>query len=99
MAMREHPCEEHQSDLPDAPCRRLPLKAALYARVELVTDITNGFRDEVVPQGTQGTIVHRFDCPEGYAVDITLPDPTAPNEVVYDNIIVTPDQFIVLDNI
>jgi hypothetical protein len=48
-----------------------------------------------IPAGTYGVIVEVYEVPvEGYAVDVAIREPNG--EYLYDNVILHPDQFMVL---
>jgi len=52
----------------------------------------------VLPLGTKGTIIERYDHPEeGYAVDVALPNDTQPSGYFYDNVVLKRDQFRVVN--
>lgn len=77
------------------------MKAKVYSRVVLTEDVWSGWsspQDRLVPRGTRGTVVECYEKPcEGYAVDVEFPDETLPSGYDFDNIILRPEQFDVLD--
>ena len=54
-------------------------------------------RHPIIPAGTSGTIVESYEQPEEYAVDVALLDDAFVGGYAYDNITLSPEQFIVLD--
>ena len=54
------------------------------------------FRDRIIPAGTEGTVVECYDNPEGYAVDLAIPDSRQVGGFMYENVILTPEQFDVI---
>ncbi|MBW4699070.1 MAG: DUF4926 domain-containing protein [Aphanocapsa lilacina HA4352-LM1] len=51
------------------------MKASVNDRVEILENLNADFSDKSFVQGTCGTIVEVYDNPEGYAVDLAIPDP------------------------
>ena len=47
------------------------MKAKLY---DTLIDVPADFDDAVIPKATQGTIVECYQNPEGYAIDLAIPD-------------------------
>lgn len=74
------------------------MKPALYSRIQTTVDVKSGFTNEIIPKGTLGRIVEIYDYPEGYAVDVEIPDTTLVGDVRFDNIVLTREQFIVLES-
>jgi hypothetical protein len=60
-------------------------------------DVSSEVRDRVIPRGTEGAIVESYDQPEEYAVDFPVYDPNVVGERTWENVIVYPDQFEVVD--
>jgi hypothetical protein len=58
--------------------------------------VTSDFSDRNIPKETIGTVVECYDNPEGYAVDLAIPDDTNIGEFAYENVILTPVQFRVV---
>ncbi len=71
------------------------MKAKVYDWIKTLEDVP-GFVKKVIPKGTEGTIVEAYDNPEEYAVDVNIPDENAHNGYEYDNVVLLPDQFVVL---
>lgn len=65
--------------------------------IKTVVDIQSDFSNRIVPLGTIGTVIERFDNPEGYAVDLAIPDESLVGGFSYENVILFPYQFIVID--
>ncbi|MGB3533764.1 MAG: DUF4926 domain-containing protein [Microcoleaceae cyanobacterium] len=75
------------------------MKAQIYDRIEIITDIKIKFSQRSIPQGTIGTIIECYKYPkESYSVDLTIPDSTVSGGFDYENLILSPEQFIVANN-
>ncbi len=66
--------------------------------VQTLTDIEGDFSDKVVPSGSLGTVVECYENPEGYAVDMAMPDGSLAGCLAYENVILKPDQFVVVND-
>jgi hypothetical protein len=74
------------------------MKADLDDRVQLVVDVPSEWADVVIPAGTQGHVVYVYETPrEGYAVDVAIPDKSSTTGFKYDNVVVEPEQFRVVE--
>jgi hypothetical protein len=52
----------------------------------------------MILKGTEGVVIECYDVPEeGYAVDINIPNSNAVGGYLYDNIVLTPEQFDVME--
>lgn len=72
-------------------------KASVEDRVELLVEISSDFRNEVIPRGTRGTVVERYEHPkEGYSIDLAIPDDSLVGGFRYENVVLIPDQFAVI---
>ncbi len=71
------------------------MKAKVYDWIKTLEDVP-GFVKKVFSQGIEGTIVFSILYPEEYAVDVNIPDENAHNGYEYDNVVLLPDQFVVL---
>lgn len=72
------------------------MKASVADRVETLVNLTSDFSDRIVPAGTQGGVVEVYEEPEGYAVDLAIAAPELAGGNDYENIILKPDQFVVI---
>jgi len=73
------------------------VKATVYDSIKTLADIQSEFFDWIIPCGTIGTVVECYQQPkEGYAVDVAIPDESRDGELVYDNVILFPDEFEVV---
>lgn len=73
------------------------MKASVNDNVELLVDVPGETQPWQIPKGTRGVVVEAFEHPEeGYAVDVSLPDASSSTEFRYDNVMLEPDQFIVV---
>jgi hypothetical protein len=74
------------------------MKASPNDRIRTVVDVTADFSDRVIPAGTEGVIVEAYDTPrEGYAVDLGIEDDTLVGGYDFENAVLGPEQFVVLD--
>ncbi len=73
------------------------MKAKLYDRIKTLVEIQTDFGNRVIPEGTLGTVVECYENPEGYAVDLAIPNQKLVGGCEYENTILSPDQFIVID--
>jgi hypothetical protein len=55
--------------------------------------------NSVIPKGTVGTVVECYENPEGYAVDIAIPDERLVGGFFYTNVILNSDQFEVMSTV
>ncbi len=69
------------------------MKANLYDAIITLFDVSTDFGKRVIPKGTQGTIVECYENPEGYAVDLAIPDDKLVGGFDYENVILTSEQF------
>lgn len=73
------------------------MKAKLYDQIKTLVEIQTDFGNRVIPEGTLGTVVECYENPEGYAVDLAIPNQKLVGGCEYENTILSPDQFIVID--
>ena len=74
------------------------MKASSNDRIRTVVDVTADFSDRVIPAGTEGVIVEAYETPrEGYAVDLGIEDDTLVGGYDFENVVLGPEQFVVLD--
>lgn len=77
------------------------MKAKIYAQIKTSVEVqadlcdceTSGKENRVILKGTLGTIVECYENPEGYAVDIAIPNERLVGGFFYENVILSPDQF------
>ncbi|MGK7930282.1 MAG: hypothetical protein AB4041_02455 [Microcystaceae cyanobacterium] len=69
------------------------MKAKLYDEIITLVDIKANFDKLLIPKGTRGSIVECYENPEGYAVDLAIPDETLITGYNYENVILYPEQF------
>jgi hypothetical protein len=73
-------------------------KARENSKVRLKVDFQSEFRPITIPKGTEGVVVECYSTPkEGYAVDLAIPDERLVGGYQYENVILEPDQFEVID--
>lgn len=66
------------------------MKAKLYDRIQTLIEIKAHFGRQIIPKGTVGTVVECYQHPqESYSVDLTI-------DMDYENLILKPEQFIVM---
>lgn len=70
--------------------------AKLYDRIQTLIDVPADFDDMVIPKDTQGTIIECYQNPEGYAIDLAIPHSHLVGGFAYENVVLTPEQFIVV---
>lgn len=69
-------------------------KIVINTAVRTLADIESDFSDRVVPSESPGTVVECYKNPEGYAVDLAVPDRNLAGGFAYENVILRPDQFV-----
>ncbi|SKB15467.1 conserved hypothetical protein [Planktothrix sp. PCC 11201] len=75
------------------------MKAQAYDRIKTLVDIPADFGKSLIPKGTIGTIIECYERPkEGYAVDLTILSETGESGFEYENVILYPDQFSVVND-
>ncbi len=80
------------------------MKVSVYDQIETLVDVQADFStyetsdndNRVIPKGTLGTVVECYENPEGYAVDIAIPDERLVGGFFYTNVILSPDKFEVV---
>ncbi len=80
------------------------MKVSLYDQIKTLMDVQADFSTQemsdkdnsVIPKGAVGTVVECYENPEGYAVDIAIPDERLVGGFFYTNVILSPDQFEVV---
>ncbi len=80
------------------------MKVSLYDQIKTLVDVQADFSTHetfdkdscVIPKGALGTVVECYENPEGYAVDIAIPDEGLVGGFFYTNVILSPDQFKVI---
>ena len=73
------------------------MKAKLYAQIRTLVEVQADFSNRVIPKGILGTVVECYENPEGYAVDLAIPNQKLMGGYEYENTILSPDKFIVID--
>lgn len=74
----------------------MSLKASFNDNVELLVDIPSDFCNGIIPRGTRGTVVERYEHPqEGYSIDLAIPDDSLVGGFRYENVVLMPEQFAV----
>ncbi len=75
------------------------MKAKLYNGIVTLVDIQTHSARNIIPKGTQGSIVECYTNSEGYAVDIGIRDDSSITGYDYENVILYPEQFKVINPI
>jgi AbrB-like transcriptional regulator len=75
---------------------RIKVKPQIYDEVRTLVGIQADFSERDIPKGTVGTIVECYEDPEGYAVDLAIPDNKFVGGFAYENVILEPNQFEVI---
>lgn len=74
------------------------MKAKVDDQIRTLVDVPTGFSHRIIPAGTEGYIIESYEQPlEGYAVDFAIPDKTQFTGYSYDNVILYPNQFVVVN--
>jgi hypothetical protein len=74
------------------------MKAKINDSIQTLMDITADFSDLVISKGTIGAIVECYANPEAYAIDLMIPNPQVIGGFTYENVILAPEQFIVISS-
>jgi AbrB-like transcriptional regulator len=72
------------------------VKPQIYDEVKTSVSAQADFSERDIPKGTIGTIVECYEDPEGYAVDLAIPDQKLVGGFDYENVILKPKQFEVI---
>jgi hypothetical protein len=83
------------------------VKVSLYDQIKILVDVKADFSthetsdedNSAIPKGTLGTVVECYENPEGYAVDIAIPDERLVGGFFYTNVILSADQFEVVSTV
>lgn len=74
------------------------MKAKINDSIQTLIDLTADFSDLIIPQGTIGAIVECYPNPEAYAIDLMISNPKVIGGFTYENVILSPEQFIVISS-
>lgn len=75
------------------------MKAKTYDGIRTLVEIKTNFGKRLIPKGTLGAIVECYEEPqEGYAVDLAIPNEQRIGGFDYENVILFPEQFIVVNS-
>lgn len=72
------------------------MKAKINDSIQTLIDISAEFSELIIPKGTIGAVVECYNNPEGYAVDLMIINPEIIGGFTYENVILSPEQFIVI---
>ena len=83
------------------------MKVSPYDQIKTLVDVQGNFSthetpdndNRVISKGALGTVVECYEKPEGYAVDIAIPDERLVGGFFYTNVILSPDQFEVVSTV
>jgi hypothetical protein len=78
---------------------RMKKNIQINSKIQTLVDVESDFSEQIIPKGSIGIVVESYDNPRGYAVDIPIPDERFVGDFTYENVILTPDQFIVLSDV
>lgn len=70
------------------------MKAEIYSQIKTLVPISVDGID--FPKDTLGAVIEAYSNPEGYAVDLAIPDNQLVGGFWYYNVILTPEQFAVM---
>lgn len=66
----------------------------LYDGVRTLIEVESNFPPtRIVPAGTEGTVVECYRDPEGYMVDVSIPDESVVGGVAFDTAILKRSEF------
>lgn len=74
------------------------MKAKINDSIQTLIDITADFSDLIITKGTIGAIVECYPNPEAYAIDLMISNPKVIGGFTYENVILSPEQFIVISS-
>lgn len=70
----------------------------VHTKIQTRVDLESDFSGRMIPtKGSIGMVIECYEHPVGYAVDIPIPDENLASHFTYENVILTPDQFVVLN--
>jgi len=72
------------------------MKPQIYDEIKTNVDLYTNNNQTIITQGTLGAIIECYDNPEGYAVDLAIPDQKMVTGFTYHHLILTAEQFIVV---
>jgi hypothetical protein len=72
------------------------VKPQIYDEVKTSVVVQADFSEYDIPKDTVGTIVECYEDPEGYAVDLAIPDENFVGGFTYENVILESNQFEVI---
>ncbi|MBN3872103.1 MULTISPECIES: hypothetical protein [unclassified Nostoc] len=75
------------------------MKAKVYDQIKTLVEVQPDFADQMIAKNTLGTIVECYENPEGYAVDIAIPNQKLVGNYEYVNVILTSDQFVLVNTV
>jgi hypothetical protein len=67
--------------------------------IRTIVGLSAEFSGRHIPSGSYGTIVEKYDRPEGYAVDVVVSRTDLVGGYSFENVILTPDQFEIVPEI
>lgn len=73
------------------------MKAELYNQIKMLVEVKADFSNRFISKGILGMVVECYEDPEGYAVDLAIPNEKLLGGFEYENVILSPDQFAVVD--
>jgi hypothetical protein len=75
------------------------MKPKLYDAISILLDISADFdhQNRIIPKDTEGTIVECYENPDMYAIDLAIPNERLIGGFEYENVILSPEQFVVVD--
>ena len=74
------------------------MKAKVYNLIKTLADVKSGFQEKLIlPSGSVGCVVECYENPEGYAVDLEIPDASLVGGLDYENVILYAEQFEVVN--
>ena len=75
------------------------MKAKLYDQIKTLVEVQADFSDQIISKNTLGTVVECYENPEGYAVDLAIPNQKLVGGFEYVNVILSADEFALFDTV
>jgi hypothetical protein len=72
------------------------VKAHEWDVIRTLVPVESDFEDRTYDPGIIGDVVEAYADPERYAVDLAIPDDSLVGGYRYDNVVLLPDQFVVV---
>ena len=74
------------------------MKAKISDSIQTTIDLSSNFDNHTIVKEAIGAIVECYQNPEGYAVDLAIPNPELIGGFHYENVVLSPEQFKVISS-